>query len=102
MILKRVSTSLFLMASLLADTTCAFALPTAKSISVKNKTMIEIIPDFTSEPACPLHSLVDNPEAVQQLEVIVAANLVTSDQVFVQLIQLLVRLLHVHPIMDKN
>ena len=59
---------------------------------------ILIILFLTSEPACPLHSLVDNPEAVQQLKVVVAANLVPSDQVFVQLIQLLVRLLHVNPI----
>ena len=98
MTLMRVSASLFLMASLLADTTCAFALPTAKSIKILIVTNNINFFFFTSEPACPLHSLVDNPEAVQQLKMVVAANLVPSDQVFVQLIELLVRLLHVNPI----
>ena len=45
MTLKSVSTSLLLIAALLADTTCAFALPTAKrdgNVNNKLNKMIEI------------------------------------------------------------
>ena len=52
---------------------------------------------LTSEPPCSLYGLVDNPQTVQKLQVIVTTNLVTSDEVFVELVELLIGLLHVNP-----
>ena len=52
---------------------------------------------FTSEITSLLNGLIDNPETFQQLQVVVAANVVAQHQVFVYLIQLEVRLLHVTP-----
>ena len=64
MTLKSVSTSLFLMAALLADTTCDFALPTAKETANINLGHYYNNRNLTSEPSCSLNGLIDNPEAV--------------------------------------